>query len=53
MPSTLWQCLATDSERVVDLGLKELAGLVRVGQAEGLSDSLGQHLLQDRAGWRA
>ena len=31
--------LGTDSKGIVDLGLEELAGLVRVGQAEGLSDA--------------
>ena len=51
--ATMLQCSATDSECIVDLGLKELAGLVRVGQAEGLSDGLGQHLLKDSTGWRA
>ena len=39
--------LVTDAEGIVDLGLEKLAGLVRVGQAKGLGDGLGQDLLQD------
>ena len=41
------------SECIVDLTLKKMGCLIGVGEAQGLSDSLGQDLLQDGTGRRS